>query len=701
MKNLTKIFLPPLFLTPLFSQEASLERIQTTSEAGNESKVEKERSSSKVTGKELIKYTIKTTEQLGRIFPNLHIYSRGADTFPMISYRGVSSPDYYSSILGLYVDGIPQSPSFLIQTLGDVENIELINGSEGLLYGENAPLGIISITSKNPMKKPYALASLQGSRLQQGINLQMGRELIKDKLWGKGNFRYIYDNGFIKDPVTKKMLNPGQSLIAGTSLYYQPIESLLLNANYSYYHTFTRKDFFFTQSQIKSLTLPNNQGITWQEFSDGVQDRILNKTPFMNLDAQNASLKMEYFTKSSTLSVVGAYQKVDTLANEYPGIYVQNEKKDGYYYNNVQFIGEARLHTTYKGGQETLFGIYYKNLLTDNGMVNVPTEPIGYSGNWDAAERLNTFAIFGNASFPFGAFSLHAGVRYQLFHNRIVSKNPPVTDIAPYTNAKTFNTVNPRLSLFWHFSKQSSFYLQLSTSTKPGGFAKFPFADTDTIPYGSENIYSAELGNKTHALSNRLQVKTAFYGIFRTDTQAYAGNGYYKSIKNIGNAYAYGVDFTLKYQGDYFDLFTSFNLGESRFAKGGKNIGTITILGVTGHYNISGLRPKFSPLFSLNTGTDIYFFKIPNHNLKLTSLLHFSTGYYIKDFTRSSALYQKPFVLLELSLIYNFRKRYTFMIFGQNLTNARYITHAIHNAKGNAYSIGNPINFGGKVIYRY
>ncbi|WP_104697027.1 MULTISPECIES: TonB-dependent receptor [unclassified Helicobacter] len=660
-----------------------------------EPRVQLQKEKNTITQDQLNKYSVTSTTQLSKYFSNLRIYAQGSDTFPMVSFRGVSSPDYYSSVLGVYVDGIPQSPNFLIQNLSDVENIVLVSGAEGLFYGENAPLGLIDIQTRSPLGKNYADAHTTFSLLREDINLQVGWQLLQDRLWGKANFRFIRDNGFIKDPKTNKMLNYANSWNVGASLYYQILDNLFLSSHYSFYHTFSRKDFFLTQKQIQKLSLENDDKITWEEFVLGEQNKILNKTPYLNLFAHNASVKLEYLFSNSTLNIISAFSKNNTLANSYPGIYVQSEKNDGYYYDTAQFIQELRLHTSHKNNLESLFGAYYKFFILDNGMVRVPTEiPLGYSGNWDAKEKVNTFALYGNTSFHWGNFTLHTGLRYQFFHTFITSLNPPVMDISPYSNSAVFHAINPRVALYYQPSKNSKIFIELSNSTKPGGFAKFPFADTDTIPYGSEQIYNMDLGGTIFLFDSKLQLKSSLYANLRTNTQSYVGVGYYKSIKNIGNAYAMGLDLQIDYHHGFFMGFANINFGVSKFMRGGKNQGEITILGNKGFYDLSGLVPKFSPLFSLNIGSDFDLLDKKIHKLTLSTLLNYSSSYYIDDFNRDEDMKQKGYFLLDCSLNYSFAKYYSLSIFAQNIFNTRYITSVIWDSKGKAFTIGDPLNIG-------
>ena len=689
----------------LNAESVTLDAIDTKANMDFFGKVYEDKSSNEVKEKELTKYNINSTANLGSYFSNLKIYPQSADHFPLISYRGVSSVDYYSSVLGVYVDDVPQSPSFLIQNLPDVESVLLINGAEGLLYGENAPLGIIYVRTRNPLRGNYARASISASRLQEDINGQIGWNLIKDKLWGKMNFRYIHDNGFIKDLETKKMLNWGNYFNISATLYYQAADSLLFTGHYSFYRTRTHKDFLLTRKQMNSLTVSSKEQATWDEFKKGEQDKILNNAPFFDLLAHNASLKAEYGFGDSTLFVIGAFQRNDTLGNNYPGMSVKNTRTDGYYYNNTQAIGEVKLHTQHNAAFESLFGMYYKYLLTDNGMRNMydAAQTFGYRATWDTKEAVNTSAIYGNISYTWDAWTLHAGLRFQVFYTRVFSDVPPVVGWDSYADAKIFQALNPRIALHYKLGDVGKVFLELAGTTKPGGFSKFPFADADVKPYDSEQDYSAELGTKLNFLESKLSFKASLYGILRTNTQAYVGAGYFETIKTIGNAYAVGVDADLRYSYGWFAAFINANLGISKFAKGGKNVGTVMINGTLGHYDLSGLITKYSPIFSFNAGFDFMLLNLENHKLTFSPLLNFTSSYYLDDFTRKAGdVLQKPRILLDLSLNYNLFKYYDIALFFQNVTNTRFITNTVTGLpKGRALTINNPFNAGVRLTYSY
>ena len=693
------LFLLSLFLSSAIAEikEQKLEQIILQEENAN-SKLDASLAKENISEDFIQNHSIYSTTQIQKKVPSLFIYPQGSDTFPMISFRGVSSPDYYSSVLGIYVDGIPQSQNFLIQNLSDIQSISIVSGALGILYGENAPLGIISIKTKNPMQGNYIFTSMLISRLSESLIANTGYELKKNLLWGKITTNIAQENGYIRKISSSQMLNSAFSATIGTSLYYQALESLLLTLHYDYHHLSSHKDFYLTKDQTKNFIL-DNELATWEDFSNGVQNKILNLTPYSYQNAHLASLKLDSDFKNSSLGFLASIQKVDTLANEYPGIYVQDENTDGYYYDTLQVLSEINLKTQHTPIFQSYFGAYYKYLFTENGMRNVNTAPLGYNGNWDANEKLHTFALYGNLNATFKSFSLNFALRYQFFNTSIISHNPPVDEIYPYHHSKNFHAINPAFTLNYNFNPSHQLYFQISNTTKQGGFAKFPFADTDTLPYDPEYLYSTEVGLRS--VFRNLQLKIALYGILRNNVQSYVGVGYYKSIKNIGNAYAYGANLSLDLDFSPITFFFNANLGASRFAQGGKNKGSITILGNTGYYDLSSLVPKFAPVFTFNAGLDAILFKKNFHKITLSLLLNFSSSYYLDDFNRDISLTQKPYLILDSYLSYDFLKYHKISIFVQNLTNTRYFTTALWNEKGKAYITNPPINFGLKYSFNY
>ncbi|MGX2971925.1 TonB-dependent receptor [Helicobacter sp. T3_23-1059] len=703
-----------------------LEKITTTANK-YEAEIQSVNSSVQVVKqKQLSNANIKSTTELSSIFAGLQIQdSHGTSVFPMASLRGISSPDYYTTTLNLYVDGVPQSANFLIQALGDVEAVELLRGAQGTLYGENSQAGLISIRTKNPMKGDYANVSLTGSKLYEDLNAYIGGELVKNKLWGKASVRYIHDNGFIK--YGNKNMKDSDSILGGASLYYAPTSAFLATLSYNFHYVpKNTKGFWLTKSQYQNGTtdsgweipadspVADNYGYganqAWQPNGTtlGQPNAVYAKSPWEKLLAQQASLKLDYDFGGHLLSSITAFNKTDSLTNTYPLVQTYGGKKDGYFYDITQVLEELRLDSEYSNGIRTTFGAYYKHLITDNGMRGFiggagDMTPFGFRANWSATERVNTIALFGDGYFPLGQyFDIGFGGRYQYYHASIDSPLAPGALInSAYKNDKGWHTFNPRISFGFNPNEHIKLYIAGTHSTKMGGFAKFPYADDDKEPYNPEQIYSAELGSHLRFLDSALMANLAVYYSYIQDRQAYVGNSISQSIKNIGDAYSTGFEADISYNGERLYVSLGTNIGIARYTNGGKNVGSLSIGGQPAPYDVRGKELKYAPLVSLTASADWNFLRINAHRLYVGGNARFYTKQYFDDLIRSDDLMQKPYVVLDFNTRYEY-KNFSFKIFAQNVTNTRYALYARQlNPLEPYYLVGNPWNLGAQVAYKY
>ena len=710
-------------------QTVQLQKVTTTANK-YEAEVQSVNSSVQVVKeKQLENANIKSTTELGSAFAGLQIQdSHGTSVFPMASLRGISSPDYYTTTLNLYVDGVPQSPNFIIQALGDVEQVELLRGAQGTLFGENSQSGLISIRTKNPMKGNYANVSLTGTKLYEDLNAYAGGELVKNKLWGKANLRYIHDNGFVK--YGNKNMKDSDSILGGVSLYYAPVSAFLATLSYNFnYVPKNTKGFWLTKSQYLNgktslgWEIPadapvadnfgyngNGNNQAWQPNNStlGASNAVYASNPWEKLLSQQASLKLDYDFGGHLLSSITAFNKTDSLTNTYPLVQTYGGKKDGYFYDVTQVLEELRLDSEYSNGIRTTFGAYYKHLITDNGMRGFiggqgDMTPFGFRANWSATERVNTIALFGDGYFPLGRhFDIGFGARYQFYHASIDSPIAAGSGItSAYKNDKGWHTFNPRISFGFNPTHNIKLYIAGAHSTKMGGFAKFPYADDDKEPYNPEQIYSAELGSHLRFLDSRLLANLAGYYSYIQDRQAYVGNNLAQSIKNIGDAISTGFEADISYNGERLYASIGTNIGIARYTNGGKNVGSLSIGGQPAPYDVRGKTLKYAPLVSLTASADWNFLRLGLHRLYFGGNLRFYTKQYYDDLARSDDLTQKPYVVLDLHTRYEY-KHFSFKIFAQNVTNTRYALYGRQfNQLEPYYMVGNPWNVGAQVAYKY
>jgi iron complex outermembrane recepter protein len=110
-------------------------------------------------------------EEIGRLLPSTNItYSNPRQN--SIAVRGLGNNpaiEGLESSVGLFVDGVYYSrPGMGVLELGDLEQVELLRGPQGTLFGKNTTGGALNITSKRPSFTPSATASTTlGSYVQR------------------------------------------------------------------------------------------------------------------------------------------------------------------------------------------------------------------------------------------------------------------------------------------------------------------------------------------------------------------------------------------------------------------------------------------------------------------------------------------------------------------------------------------------------
>ena len=101
-------------------------------------------------------------EVLGQA-PNVN-YASGASRGRFIQIRGIGERGQFSeplnSSVGLLVDGVDLSGIGTAATLFDVEQVEILRGPQGTLYGANALAGLINVVSKSPTPEHTASVRL-------------------------------------------------------------------------------------------------------------------------------------------------------------------------------------------------------------------------------------------------------------------------------------------------------------------------------------------------------------------------------------------------------------------------------------------------------------------------------------------------------------------------------------------------------------
>ena len=136
------------------SEPGVIEEIIVTAQKREESVQEVPLSITAFTGDYLEDRQINNLLELTRFAPSMEFQSGSSARNAFLTVRGIGSSGQNAGIdgsVGLYLDGvyIPRQGG-LMQSLTDIQAVELLRGPQGTLYGANTPAGLLNVNTRAP-----------------------------------------------------------------------------------------------------------------------------------------------------------------------------------------------------------------------------------------------------------------------------------------------------------------------------------------------------------------------------------------------------------------------------------------------------------------------------------------------------------------------------------------------------------------------
>jgi iron complex outermembrane receptor protein len=260
--------------------------------------------------------------RIKELIPSVQMYSSNPRN-TAVTIRGLGSPfgltnDGIDPGLGFYVDGVYYARS-AAATLDfiDLEQVEVLRGPQGTLFGKNTTSGAINITTRRPTFTPetnfelnfgnYGFVQAQGS---------VSGPLLKDRIAGRISFAGTQRNGFLKNIRTGDDVNDLNNLGMRSQFLILPCPGLtiLLSADV----TFQRPHGYAQVIAGVAPTLrPANRqwpaiaaDLGYRPPSYNAFDRLTDTdTPWRaNQDMGGGSIKVDWTRGSKTLTSITAWR---------------------------------------------------------------------------------------------------------------------------------------------------------------------------------------------------------------------------------------------------------------------------------------------------------------------------------------------------------------------------------------------------------
>jgi iron complex outermembrane recepter protein len=499
--------------------------------------------------------------------PSLVLESSFGRTFPRPYIRGLGNTDFdlnaSQPVSFVYDEVVLETPVLKGFPLFDIEQVEVLKGPQGTLFGRNTPAGVLKFDSAKPSQTfgGYAQASyatfntmnLEGAvsgPLLAGVLAGRLSALFQRRSDWVDNTRSGDDNdseGYDQFAVRGQLLwTPTEDLSALLNLHYQHLDGT---------------PRVFRANIIQPGTNDFVPGFERDEISQDAQPRAVQK-----IESAGANLKLTYDFGEGMPELVSvtAYERVDAYSRGDidggfgasfappfgPGfIPFPAESADGIPFHR-QFTQEVRLAGDSGPLSYTLGAFYFNESIkidsySYNTLAGGARDGYAYQN-----QKTESWAVFANIAFDVSdRLSLGGGIRYSddskdFLAQRVQSPfgAPPTAILRadPDSSEISFN-----LNATYAATEDLNLYARIARGYRaPSIQGRLVFGDTLSVA-GKETVMSYEAGLKGDTPDGRARFDFAVFYYRADDLQitAVGGGANFNRLLNAEHAEGYGIEF--------------------------------------------------------------------------------------------------------------------------------------------------------------
>jgi iron complex outermembrane receptor protein len=471
----------------------------------------------------------------GRL-PSLNIESSFGRAFPRFYIRGLGNTDFdlnaSQPVSLVYDDVVQENPILKGFPVFDLDQLELLRGPQGTLFGRNSPAGVVKFESARPSQQFGGYGRIS---------------------WGTFNTTNV--EGAVTGPLS-------DTVSARFSVLHQHRDDWVDNINNGpgndlegYDETAARLQFLFAPSDdfeaLANIHTRNLNGTArlfraglikpgTNDFADGFKrDQVsIDGANKQNLNQIGGNLRMRWNFGSTSLFSITGYESVDTYSrgdidggsvytfppNQLGESLFPAESADGLPHHR-QLSQEFRLESNEWGRFDWQAGAFWFNEKIDIDSFSYDGFGGAQNGYATQSQDNTAWALFASGDFDVNdQLKLRGGVRYTQDSKDFVAERvvgpfgPPIAPIRVKPNA---DNVSWDLSAVYQVSDATNFYTRVAKGFRaPSIQGRLMFADA-SLPSNelvtvanTETVLSWEAGIKSDLMDNRVRVD---FSLFRYD----------------------------------------------------------------------------------------------------------------------------------------------------------------------------------------
>jgi iron complex outermembrane receptor protein len=504
--------------------------------------------------------TVTRLDDIAQLVPNL-VFDFARDpngAIPRI--RGIGPIEAGDPGVGVYVDGVylPRSLTSVLNAV-DIQQIEVLRGPQGTLFGKNTIGGAINITTVKPREdlEAYALVrpgnyDLVETRATLNVPVRIGA--LEDRLFSRFSFASANQSGYAFNEFRDETVGDRSALWFLGALRFVPTDDVEVNFSGNWFkdHSNGRAGECVrvseppdpvTASIVNSLhpDFPANCAATSPRITSGEVGQIFSVEDYGTWGNVIWDVGSVGFLDSLQLKAIGSWREQENRYREDgdqtqdPLIVLNTMGGQGFEFGapnrSRQFLAEGQINGAALEGDlvfvSGVFAQWEKQSRTDAIIAISPTL-FQQAGVVDQDQE--DWALFGQATYdPLEWLSLTAGVRYSE-ESRSVSRDTfdltrdPAVEIQTGEGDKTFSSWTPMVSIAAPVPEEllestpvESLlpYFTYSNGFTSGGFnatiASGGMGDQPLLPFEPATLDNFEIGLKTSGFEQRVTFNAAFF----------------------------------------------------------------------------------------------------------------------------------------------------------------------------------------------
>ena len=705
MKAICSLFFVALFAQTLFAAEPfQLEPIVVTAKKIEQDSQYVPMSITVIDRETMEQARLSALQDIGDFTPNLSIRQSSSDLLRRITIRGVGAYSRnigFDTRAGAYLDGVylGQSPA-LNHHLFDLEQVEVLRGPQGTIFGKNTIAGAIHLITQKPKDEFESKVFLEaGNDDYHLIQATLNTPVVKDKCFARLSASHTERDGLYTNLFDGKDLDGGHTNAIRAQIRTDVSDRGEFTASFD--GVFSERDVVLGDALTDTFAMSLNME------SPGKYDVNYNVMPDEKNDQYGISGTIEYEVGNNTLLTgIGAYRHT-AIRSRIDLDYSSNDFAIGDVDDRYrQFSQEIRLNSTLGTGLGAVWGLYYvrqdarthRNITFGSDILMIG-DPRLFSGNDvpnDGEVITDSYAVFLNANCQLiDKLNVEVGCRYTYEEKdadyQLDGSQSGFFNIATWSFRDTYSdgAVTPSANLIYTFSENAVGYAGVSTGFKSGGFNLDWLTEKDVasgVAYDKESVVNYEAGIKINLFDQRVKTDLSVFYAQYEDYQVQqfidlGGSATAISISNAAEVTSKGAECQISIKPTpQCRIIASMSLLDAsfdRFPNAGRE-GT----------DASGNDLPFAPTFTSTVGVE---YSLPISTwaatLKFRGDWFYTDDYYTHSSNVTSQLLANgsrvPFGFVEGYHLLSGRialtpsnKNWSVFLWGKNITDEKYITNS-------------------------